>query len=181
MLTTDRLLLRPWCLDDLDPLTRMSSDPEVMRFFPRTRTREQCLALIKRQSDHQEKHGFCFWVAELQKTKTFIGFIGMAYVAEEIPCDGSVEIGWSLDKDHWGKGYAAEGARAALVFAFSKLQLEEVVSMTSTINLPSQRVMQKIGMKYDSRDDFLHSGVDDHSPLKPHVLYRIKATDPIAF
>ena len=90
-----------------------------------------------------------------------------------IPGAPAVEIGWQLGKEFWGHGYAPEGARAMLDFAWWKLRLREVVAITYEGNLPSRRVMEKLGMTYDERADFLHPDVPASHTLQPHVLYRI--------
>src|SRR5262249_31823228 len=86
------------------------------------------------------------------------------------PC---VEIGWRLAAEYWNRGYATEGARAALDFGFKILQLEEVVSFTVPGNIRSQRVMEKIGMTHSPSDDFDHPLLPEGHPLRRHVLYRI--------
>jgi ribosomal-protein-alanine N-acetyltransferase len=83
----------------------------------------------------------------------------------------AVEIGWRLAREHWGKGYATEAARAALAFGQTELDLDEIVSFTAAINLRSRRVMERIGLTHDPADDFDHPRVAD-GPLRPHVLYR---------
>jgi RimJ/RimL family protein N-acetyltransferase len=89
-----------------------------------------------------------------------------------------VEIGWRLAFDHWGHGYAQEGARAVLAFGFEKLGLNEIVSFTSVNNLRSRHVMERIGMAYDPQDDFDHPKLPEGHLLRKHVLYRKqRATD----
>lgn len=86
-----------------------------------------------------------------------------------LPC---VEIGWRLAAAHWGNGYAAEAARAALACAFDTLHLPEVVSFTAEDNQPSRRVMERIGMLFDD-ETFLHPRLPAGHPLQKHVLYRL--------
>jgi len=83
------------------------------------------------------------------------------------------EIDWRLDADYWGRGYAAEGARAALAFGFDVVGLREIVSYTVPANLRSRRVMEKIGMKHDPAKDFDHPALPNGHPLQLHVFYRI--------
>ena len=73
----------------------------------------------------------------------------------------------------WGRGYAPEGARAALAHAFGPLGLDEVVAMTIPANDRSQSVMRKIGMTRDEAADFDHPLIPDGDPTRRHVLYRI--------
>lgn len=83
-----------------------------------------------------------------------------------------MEIGWRLAAAHWGNGYAAEAARAALACAFDTLHLPEVVSFTAEDNQPSRRVMTRIGMRFDG-ETFLHPRLPAGHPLQKHVLYRL--------
>ena len=84
-----------------------------------------------------------------------------------------MEIGWRLAREHWGLGYASEAAWTALRCGFDRLQLDEILAFTTETNLPSQKVMQAIGMHYDPQADFEHPKVAADDPLRHHVLYRI--------
>jgi ribosomal-protein-alanine N-acetyltransferase len=108
----------------------------------------------------------------------FVGFIGLAEPAFTAPFTPCVEIGWRLARAAWGLGYATEGARAALAFAFDRLRLAEIVSMTTPGNTRSRRVMEKLGMRRDPTDDFDHPNLPPPSPLRRHVLYRLRAPQP---
>ena len=83
----------------------------------------------------------------------------------------AIEVGWLLPREHWGNGYATEGGRAALDYAFTIMKIDEVVALTAASNIPSQRVMQRIGMTHDPRDDFDHPNALGTS-LQRCVLYR---------
>ena len=102
----------------------------------------------------------------------FIGFVGLAvprFEAHFTPC---VEIGWRVAADQWNRGYATEAACAVLKYGFEIIGLSEIVSFTVPINLPSRRVMEKIGMTHNSADDFDHPLIPEGHPLRRHVLYR---------
>lgn len=150
----------------------MNEDPRVMRYYPAPLTREESDALVDRIEAHFEKCGFGLWAVEIPGVTEFAGFVGISvpnFVAHFTPC---VEIGWRLAAEHWGKGYATEGAFAVLDYAFRSLQLREIVSFTTKENMASRRVMEKIGMAYDESGDFLHPNLPEGHPLRPHVLYR---------
>jgi RimJ/RimL family protein N-acetyltransferase len=100
--------------------------------------------------------------------------VGLNEITYDIPVHPKHEVGWRLAFDAWGHGYATEGARAALQFAFGKLGWPEVVAFTAAINERSQRVMQRLGMLRNPDDDFDHPRVEPGSPLRRHVLYRVK-------
>ncbi len=106
---------------------------------------------------------------------SFVGFIGLSVPSFEAPFTPCVEIGWRIAFEHWDKGIATEGARAALDAAFGELGLAEVLSFTVTDNTRSRRVMERLGMRHDPRDDFDHPNIADGHPMRRHVLYRIRA------
>ncbi|QTN47022.1 GNAT family N-acetyltransferase [Ectopseudomonas mendocina] len=172
--STQRLLLRAWCDSDLPALVALNADIEVMRHFPEPLDAEQSAQLLARLRAHHEQHGFTFWALERRDDGELIGFTGLAQVGFEAPFVPAVEIGWRLARAHWRQGYASEAARAALAVAFERLALDEVVSFTTSANLPSQAVMRSIGMQRDESGDFLHPRVPDGHPMQPHVLYRMR-------
>jgi RimJ/RimL family protein N-acetyltransferase len=172
-LETDRLVLRDWQASDWIPFSALNADAETMRYFPGTLTAAASEALIVRICEHFAQHGFGFWALELKGTGEFIGFTGLStprFSAHFTPC---VEIGWRMAKAFWGHGYATEAAQEALRFGFERLSLDEIVAFTAVGNLPSRRVMDRIGMVRDSADDFDHPGLPETHPLRPHVLYRM--------
>jgi RimJ/RimL family protein N-acetyltransferase len=176
-LETERLILRPWEERDRTALAAILGDAEVRRFYPRALTPEESSATMDRCIAHAAEHGFCFQAAELKESGELIGFLGLAVIPEltrdAIPGRPRVEIGWQFARQVWGQGLAPEGARACLDYGFATLGLPEIVAFTFRDNLPSQRVMQKLGMTRDPADDFLHPGLAEDHPLRPHVVYRI--------
>ncbi len=171
-LRTERLLLRPWQPADRAPFAALNADPEVMRHFPSTLDRAASDALADRAAAAVDERGWGLWAVEVPGTAPFIGFIGLAEPSFSAHFTPAVEVGWRLARAHWGKGYAPEGARAALAYGFQVVGLDEIVSMTTTTNIGSQRVMQKLGMTHDPADDFDHPRVPA-GPLRRHVLYRL--------
>jgi RimJ/RimL family protein N-acetyltransferase len=170
-LGTERLILRRWRDGDRDAFSMLNADPRVMQFFPECLTREQSDSIIDRIEKHFDAHGFGLYAAELRATGEFAGFIGLAVPTFEAFFTPCVEIGWRLAVAHWNQGLATEGARAVLEFAFTEIELKEVVSFTTRGNLPSRRVMEKLGMYYAG--DFDHPRIPEGHPLRPHVLYRM--------
>ena len=172
-LTTDRLLMRQWRDSDRGPFAALNADPAVMEHFTALQTREQSDALIDRNIPAIDERGWGLWALEVRDTGEFIGFTGLSVPRFEAHFMPAVEIGWRLAKGAWGNGYATEAARAALAHGFGPAGLEEIVSFTTTTNLPSQRVMQRIGMTHDETDDFDHVRLPPGHRLQRHVLYRI--------
>jgi RimJ/RimL family protein N-acetyltransferase len=174
-LRTERLLLRPWRVEDREAFAVLNADPAVMEYFPGTLIRSESDALAERIDSHIQRLGYGFWAAELPGETPFIGFIGLVAADAEMPFSPAIEIGWRLGREHWGRGLASEGARAALAFGFEQLGLEQIVALTAARNLRSRRVMERLGMAHNAAEDFIHSGVPAEHPIAPHVLYRIGA------
>lgn len=176
-LRTERLVLRHWRPEDREPFAALNADPVVMEHFPAPLARAESDALVDRIEAAFEEHGWGLWAAEVPGVADCIGFIGLAIPGFEAPFTPCVEVGWRLAKEHWGRGYAPEGAREALRFAFDEIRLDEVLSFTYVGNDKSRRVMEKIGLRHDPADDFDHPRVPDGHRIKRHVLYRITASD----
>jgi RimJ/RimL family protein N-acetyltransferase len=172
-LSTARLLLRPWRDDDVDAFAGMFDDPAVMEFLGPPADRAAIEAIVGRVRAHFDRHGFGWWAAELKETQAFIGFVGLSHIPFEAHFTPAVEVGWRLASAYWGQGYAAEGARATLEAAFTRLGLSEIVSITVPANTRSRRVMERIGMTHDPNGDFDHPRLAEGDPLRRHVLYRI--------
>lgn len=176
-LETERLVLRSWESRDHGPLAAVLGDPDVRRFYPSVATPEQTRAQLQFSIEKQAATGFHFGAAELKSTGQFVGMIGLGYIPDEtraaIRGEPAVEIGWQFDKAFWGLGLAPEGAIAWLDYGFGVLNLREIVAFTFTGNLPSQRVMEKIGMARDAAADFEHPRLAPGHPLRSHVVYRI--------
>jgi len=173
ILTTDRLILRPWRESDREPLARMNADPRVMEFFAARLSREESDALVDRIEAHFREHGFGLWAAELRRDGAFVGFVGLNIPSYQAPFTPCVEVGWRLAVEHWGQGLATEGAQAAVGYGFQTLGFPEIVATTVPANTRSRRVMEKLGMTHDSADDFEHPLLPEEHPLRRHVLYRL--------
>lgn len=172
-LRTERLVLRIWRDDDLEPFAAMNSDPEVMRFMPKLLSRDECAARIQSIREHFREHRFGLWAVEVQCNARFVGFVGLSiprFEATFVPC---VEVGWRLAREAWGQGFATEAARAAVSFGFDELGLKEILSYTVPTNVRSRRVMERLGMTHDPAEDFDHPLLPDGHPLRRHVLYRM--------
>jgi RimJ/RimL family protein N-acetyltransferase len=171
-LRTDRLLLRPWRAEDRLSFAALNADTEVMRYFPSTLTRAESDA----QADHIEQmldnQGWGLWAVEVLGDAPFIGLIGLNRADTTLGYP-VVEVGWRLASPFWGRGYATEGARAALRYGFEEIVLPDIVAFTSTGNAASRRVMTKLGMLHEPAEDFDHPRLTAASPLLRHVLYRI--------
>jgi len=172
-LRTERLVLRRWGSADRAPFARLNADPDVMRYLERPLTSDESDTFIDLIDQQFEERGFGLWAVEVPGRSPFIGYVGLSvpkFAAHFMP---AVEIGWRLDRPFWGYGYATEAACAVLADGFERVRLHEIVSFTSPLNLPSIRVMERIGMSHDPADDFDHPSVREGHPLRRHVLYRL--------
>ena len=172
-LDTERLRLRQWRASDRAPFAQMNADPRVMEFFPTCLDREASDALAGRIEVRIAERWWGLWAAEVRATAEFIGFIGLQPPIAQLPCSPCVEVGWRLAQPYWGKGFATEGARAALAFGFAKLGLDEIVSFTVPANRRSRAVMERLGMQEDKAGTFEHPSIAPGSPLRRHCLYRL--------
>ncbi|WP_168400069.1 GNAT family N-acetyltransferase [Acinetobacter indicus] len=170
-LQTPRLILRQWQDSDAAPFIQMCADPEVMRYFLNPLTEQQSLAFMQRIQNFIATHGWGLFAVELKSSGEFIGFIGLHQHLEHYDFAPCIEIGWRLAKQYWHNGYATEGSKAVLDYAFRELQLDNVVSFTTVLNTPSEKVMHKIGLS--KVKTFAHPLVPADHPLLMHVLYQI--------
>jgi RimJ/RimL family protein N-acetyltransferase len=170
---TDRLRLRNWLPGDREPFAALNADPRVVEYLPAALSRPESDRLIARIEAHFDRHGFGLWAVEIRAGARFAGFIGLAIPGFEAHFTPCVEVGWRLAAEHWGHGYATEGALAVLMFGFETLQLDEIVSFTVPGNARSRWVMEKLGMRHDPIDDFDHPALAEGHRFRRHVLYRI--------
>ena len=148
LLTTDRLLLRRFTMDDVDDLLALDSDPAVRRFVEDGEpvTRDTAIETIEYWLAHYEPGDiYGFWAAIERVTGAFLGWFHFR------PHEGSPgdepELGYRLVASSWGKGYATEGSRALIGMGFASGRVQRVVAETMTVNAPSRRVMEKAGME----------------------------------
>lgn len=173
LIETDRIRLRQWRDEDWEPFAAMNCDPAVMEYLGPALTRQDSDAAIDKQMALMKKDEPAFWAAATRSDDKLIGCIGVKTVTFEAAFTPCYEIGWRLAKEHWGKGFATEGAKAALALAFSRWNISEIYSFTVLANTKSQAVMQKIGMSRVEDGDFDHPALLKDDPLLRHVLYRI--------
>jgi RimJ/RimL family protein N-acetyltransferase len=146
--TTERLALRRVQDGDVAGLAPVFAKVEVWRYpFGRGFSRDETRVFVENQMLHWEACGFGLWVATERASGRALGFVGLSvprFLPEVLP---AVEVGWRFDPDVWGRGYATEGATAALAEAFTTLQLDEVCSIPEGVNVASVRVAERLGMR----------------------------------
>lgn len=152
----------------------MNANPEVMAHFPNMLSREESDRFVDRVDADLRHRGWGIWAVERRDTGGFAGFIGLAPVALDVWFTPAVEVGWRLDRPHWGQGFATEGGRAALAYAFDTLGLPCVVSFTALENVRSEAVMVRLGMA--RLGEFDHPRVPEGHRLRRHVVYSATAS-----
>ncbi len=110
---------------------------------------EESRGRLERLIEHQEQHGFSLWAVTDLQSATVMGDCGLILYAHKGP---EIELGFRLGKAYWGKGYATEAARAWVAHGFGLLGLDRIVAATHPENAASQRVLEKVGMRFERMD-----------------------------
>jgi len=168
---SERLGFRNWKLGDVEAMAAISADPTVMEFFPGTQSKEHVQGFIERMQAEFKEYGFCYFAVDRLEDGEMIGFIGLHNVTFEASFTPCVDIGWRLSPKAWGRGYATEGAKRCLEYAFNDLKLEAVKAIAPAINIKSINVMKKIGM-YEV-EIFKHPLLEGDERLEECVLFEI--------
>jgi RimJ/RimL family protein N-acetyltransferase len=145
--TTRRLDLRRFDRRDLDELAELFAQREVWEFpYGRGFTRPETATFLDAQIAGWDRCGFGCWVARTIHDGRIVGYVGLSvptFLPEILP---AVEVGWRFAPAVWGKGYATEGATAALDQAFTTLGLDRVCSVPQVGNPASARVAERLRM-----------------------------------
>ena len=149
-LETERLRLRMFREADLDAYAAMSADPEVMRYVGATGqplTRPEAWRQMAMFLGHWQLRGYGVWAVEERASGAFVGRIGL-FNPDGWP---GLECIWALARGAWGQGYATEGARRALDYAFTELDQARVISLIRPGNTASIRVAERLGERLERR------------------------------
>jgi RimJ/RimL family protein N-acetyltransferase len=146
---TERLVMRAWREEDLDPYAELCADREVMRYIGSGRPldRDEAWRQIAIFVGHWELRGYGLWAVETKADRSFVGRVGL-WRPEGWP---GLELGWTLARSHWGQGYATEAGRASMGFAWATVNAAELISLIQPANEPSRRVAGRLGMSEHSR------------------------------
>ena len=139
---TERLVLRMFRESDTDAYAEMLADPEVMRFLggkplPRAEAWRNMAMVL----GHWHLRGFGFWAVEEKESGELVGRVG-CWRPEGWP---GLEVGWTLRRRFWGRGYATEAARASMNYVFQVLDQTRVISLIDPDNVNSIRVAERLG------------------------------------
>lgn len=152
VLETERLLLRPFTVDDVDDLLGIFSDPEAMRYYPATKGRQETIEWIDWNLRSYREHAFGLWAAIRKDTTQFVGQCGLI-LQRDVDGHDEVEIGYSFLRRQWNVGFATEAAIACRDFGFTTLDRTHLVSLIDPANAASKRVAQKVGMSLEKEVD----------------------------
>jgi RimJ/RimL family protein N-acetyltransferase len=153
VIETERLLLRKPRTDDAPGLLEAFADPEAMRFIGDGSTTDLAGAeqAVARWLERWNAWGIGMFVIERSEDESVLGRAGfLRWDRETWEIGGSeTEIGWGLAREHWGHGYATEAAVALRDWAFGERGLTRLISLIQPRNLPSIRVAEKLGERYE--------------------------------
>jgi RimJ/RimL family protein N-acetyltransferase len=172
---TARLRLRDWEGADEARFYAIMNRPEVMRHLGGVQTPEEWRAAFERIRGFQDEFGHTFWIVEAKAHGEIQGFCGLKRVNAPGAGDltGQFEIGWRLRPEAWGRGIAKEAALASLDLAFGRFEAPHVVALTIPANLPSQKLMERLGMTRRADLDFRDTRFGDE--MNPTIVWRIDA------
>ncbi|MGI9516651.1 MAG: GNAT family N-acetyltransferase [Pirellulaceae bacterium] len=164
MFETERLILRPFTMDDVEASYQMNLEADVSRYTMDggVVSREE---IARRIRDHvladYAKHGYGRLAVIHKHSSCFIGFSGLKYLEDE----KEVDLGYRLLPDYWGKGLATESCQPLIPWGFQQLGLSRIIAEAHRDNVASIRVMEKLGFRFDSES------VLDGEPIVRYVIY----------
>ncbi len=162
---TDRLLIRPFTMADIEPAYTMNLDVEVSKYTGDggvVSKKEIERRIIENVLGDYEKHGYGRLAVELKNEKKFIGFTGLKYLEDM----DEVDLGYRFMKKYWGKGIATESAKACVNFGFETLGLNKIIAMVLPQNIDSIRVLEKLHFEYEK------DIIEDNQLAKIYSLFK---------
>jgi len=148
-LTTERLILRLFTMNDIEDLFAITNETDIFRYFPTKTgwTIEKTERSIFHQIQHWDKYGYGQMAVTLTDSGQLMGWCGLEFLPET----NETEVGYLLSKAFWGKGYATEAAKESVKFGVENVGLKEIIGLTDPENIASQKVLQKCGMTFTRR------------------------------
>src|ERR1700744_5967205 len=156
-LETERLILRGWRAEDFEPLAAIHGDPETMTFLGGVQERNDAWRSLSSLAGHWAMRGYGKWAVERKSDGAMMGRVGLIN-PEGWP---GLEVGWTLGRQYWGKGYATEAARAAMRFGFLTQPVDKLISCIDANNIPSQNVAKRLGETKGGKGNLRIAGKDN--------------------
>jgi RimJ/RimL family protein N-acetyltransferase len=144
-LGSERLRFREMADRDLDAMANLLGDPHVMRFYPRPKTREEARRWIEWNQANYRDLGFGLWILETLNGE-FVGDCGLTL--QQVEGEREVEVGYHIRAGLQNQGFATEAALVAKAVAIDR-GVERLIAIINPRNVPSQRVAEKIGLRYE--------------------------------
>jgi [ribosomal protein S5]-alanine N-acetyltransferase len=141
---TSRLWLRPYAQTDISAALAVLGDPETMSFYPQPYSEEQVTAILRKNIDSYNLHGYGLLAMIEKSSERLVGDCGITI--QNIDGKDEYEVGYRVGKAWWGKGYAHEAATAAVKHGFATLGLGRLCSHMPADHTQSRRVAEKLGM-----------------------------------
>lgn len=156
--SSDRLLFRQFTIDDAQLIHELNSNELVLKYVHELpSTPERAILRLKESIiPHYQQFGYGRWAVHLKDNNDFIGWCGLKFRPDREETD----LGYRYSPSSWGKGYGTEAASACLEYGFKTLQLNRITAAAHIENLPSLRILEKIGMQY------LREDIIDHCPVR---------------
>jgi ribosomal-protein-alanine N-acetyltransferase len=167
-ITTSRLTLRSFVPEDSEPLHRILAEKDVLRYFPSSQPPplDRVEKLVSNQLCHWQERGYGWWAVEPRSSSTFIGWCGLQFLPET----QETEVAYLLGKEHWGRGFATEAARASLRYGFIDLGLEQIIALVHPENESSCRVVEKLGIPFAGRANYFGMELNRYVIQRPDYL-----------
>lgn len=162
---TDRLIIRPFKLEDIEPSYEMNLDAEVSKYTGDggvVSKEEIERRIIENVFGDYKKHGFGRLAVELKSERKFIGFTGLKFLEDM----NEVDLGYRFMKEYWGRGIATESALASIKLGIEQLGLEKIIAMVLPENIASVRVLEKLNFNYEKEI------IEDGLTAKVYVLLK---------
>lgn len=144
---TARLTFREMTVDDLDVMAALLGDPVVMAYSAHPKDRAEALAWIEWNQHLYRERDFGLWIVEERETRRFVGDCGLT--PQEVDGTIEIEVGYHVSVALQRRGYATEAAAACRAYARDVLGLERLIALIHPDNVPSQRVAEKIGLRFE--------------------------------
>lgn len=157
-LETDRLILRPFILEDYKLFYKnWATDERVTRYMTWNphQNIEETKELVARWSNSYNKDNFYHWVIVLKEKNEPIGSMSIVDINEE---KEDVEVGYCISFDNWNKGLATEAFSKVIEYLFNEVDVKTITASHDSRNIASGKVMEKCGLKYVETQDFVNKG-----------------------
>jgi ribosomal-protein-alanine N-acetyltransferase len=141
---TERLFVRPYTLADADHFFAVNGDEEIVRYIRAPKTRMECDSFLLEVIRYSEQNPFYGRWAVCEKTS---GDFTGTFAVIPVENTADMQLGYSLLKKHWGKGYATELTVAGLEYVFNKTPLSVIYAITEAVNHASRNVLVKAGFE----------------------------------